>query len=64
MALNIQVKVWIMTPCSVVTLKKEATWSSETMVTYRNTTWRYDPEDLGFKIVCFFQPVPEPLALA
>jgi hypothetical protein len=28
-----------------VTLKKEATWSFETLIFYRNTTRRHNPED-------------------
>jgi hypothetical protein len=33
------------------TLKMEAAWSSETSVSYHNTTWRHNPEDLDKIII-------------
>jgi hypothetical protein len=52
---KIQVKVfWVVTPCSVVveyqqfggTLKMEAARSSKMLVSYCNTTWHCNSEDL------------------
>jgi hypothetical protein len=34
----------------VFTLKKEAAWSSETLVSYRSTIGRHNPEDLDLKL--------------
>jgi len=44
-AVKIQVEVFW-----VVTLKIEAAWMSETLVSYHNTTWHQNPEDLDTKI--------------
>jgi hypothetical protein len=57
MAVMLQVEVfWAVTPFSVVvgyqrfTLKMEAAWSTETSVSYHDTTLRHSPEDLDVSI--------------
>jgi hypothetical protein len=57
MAVKIQVEFfWVVTPRSDLvgyqhfTLNMEAAWTSETIVSYYNTTWHHNPEELDLKI--------------
>jgi hypothetical protein len=62
-AVKIQVEFFrTLTPWGVVvgyqhfhhfSLKMEAARSSETLISYRNTTWRYNPVDLDVGIYSF-----------
>jgi len=61
---------WVVTPCSDMvryhsfggpcclhlnfTLKMEAACSSVTLVSYRNTTWRHNPEHFDLKLKTSF----------
>jgi len=34
----------------IFVLKMEEAWSTETVVSYHNITWRHNPEDLDLKL--------------
>jgi hypothetical protein len=64
-AMNIQVQIfWVVTPCGFVVgyqrfvgpccLHLHGEGFSETLVSYHNTTWRHNQEDLDLKILYIF----------
>jgi hypothetical protein len=54
--LTLPAYIYVPFPSAIhLTLKMEALRSSETLVSYHNTTWRHDPEDLDLTVITFIE---------